>query len=339
MPKQYKVSACLTCILALVFYLFWQLCKQQPYLAKVATFTEDPYDAVGSIGVQFAIFLALLTVVRAFRPYQPDRDLGSPQALLIRGVYLTCLSVAVTLGADVVGMLRYPAVWIGTPAGYTLAACVGGMALITVCIGWWIHLITRERMIPSRRSRWMGAIGISLIGASICAVYPQDWRQGFVVGGWGTVFILFTIVLGMTIFYTLVWVWGMVISPPLETHGEDFIDDLAALYTLLGGRAGRVSAVLVPFEKLYGSHPIVKWVNSPMCRWSGLALMGIVIGVALACVETSGEGLLHPAIGLLSVYALLECLTVLMAYAFFAGPLRLARRAATNNTPLVCKPE
>jgi len=139
MPKQYKVNACLTVVLAVVFYLFWQLCKQQSALAQVATFTEDPYDAVGSFGTQFAVFTALLSVVRAFRPYQLNMSVDSQQSLLVRGAYLTCLSVAVTLGADVVAMLRYPAVWVGVPAGYMLTALVGGMALLTALVGWRIH--------------------------------------------------------------------------------------------------------------------------------------------------------------------------------------------------------
>src|SRR5579859_204596 len=110
MSKHYKVNACLTVVLAVVFYLFWQLCKQQPALAQVATFTEDPYDAVGSFGTQFAMFTALLSVVRAFRPYQLNMLVDSQQLLLVRGAYLTCLSIAVTLGADMVAILRYPSV-------------------------------------------------------------------------------------------------------------------------------------------------------------------------------------------------------------------------------------
>ena len=84
MPRQLKVNACLTLVLALVFYLLWELCKQQPALAHVATFTEDPYDAVGSFATQVAVFTALLSMVRAFRPYQPDRALDRQQVLLER---------------------------------------------------------------------------------------------------------------------------------------------------------------------------------------------------------------------------------------------------------------
>ena len=134
MSKQYKVNACLTLVLALLFYLFWQICKQQPALAQVATFTEDPYDAVGSFGTQFAVFAALLSLIRAFRPYQPDTVGDGRRLLFARGAYLTCLSIAVTLGADIVAMLRYPSVWLGSAAGYVLVALVCGMALLTVLV-------------------------------------------------------------------------------------------------------------------------------------------------------------------------------------------------------------
>lgn len=98
--KQYKVNACLTVVLAVVFYLFWQICKQQPALVQVATFTEDPYDAVGSLGTQFAVFTALLSMVRAFRPYQSNSAIDSQQLLFVRGAYLTCLSVGERFGRD-----------------------------------------------------------------------------------------------------------------------------------------------------------------------------------------------------------------------------------------------
>jgi hypothetical protein len=118
--------------------------------------------------------MALLSVVRAFRPYQPDRVLDGQQSLLVRGAYLTCLSVAVTLGADIVAMLRFPVAWIGFPAGYALAALVGGMALLTLLMGWRIHHTTRESMMPSVHHGWARAIGISLVGAIICALYSEN---------------------------------------------------------------------------------------------------------------------------------------------------------------------
>ena len=331
MPRQYKVNACLTFVLAFVFYLFWQICKQQPALAHVATFTEDPYDAVGSFGTQFAMFTALLSIVRAFRPYSPGA-INRQQVLFVRGAYLTCLSVAVTLGADIVAMIRYPSVWIGLPAGSMLAALVGGMALLTALIGWSIHHIARESILPYAHHGWARAIGISLAGAIICALYPENWREGIPVGGLWTVFILFTAVVGMVIFIISVWAWDITTSPSLEMPGEDFIDDLAALYRWFKIHTGHFSVLLMPFEKALGSsllRPIVNGLNPRKDRWYGIALIGILIGVVFAF----GEGHLHPQIGLLTVFASIECLGVLLGYAFFMKPLELSR----HDTKLMTK--
>jgi len=64
-----KVNACLTLALAVVFYGFFQVCKQLPALGQINPFANNPYDAVGSFATQFAAFSALLSLLRAFRPY------------------------------------------------------------------------------------------------------------------------------------------------------------------------------------------------------------------------------------------------------------------------------
>ena len=135
MSRQLKGIAFLAFVLAVLFYLFFQVSKHDPALSQVNAFAEDPYDAVGSFGVQFALFTALLSLVRAFRPYQADKALDSQELLLVRVEYFSCLSIALTLVADIVAMIRHPAVWIGRPTGYLLAALVGGMALLTVLVG------------------------------------------------------------------------------------------------------------------------------------------------------------------------------------------------------------
>lgn len=331
MPKAKKVNACLIAVLVVVFYVFWELCKQVPALARVATFTEDPYDAIAA--VPLAVFLALLTVVRAFRSYRSNEAQNHQRVFLMRGAYLACLAVAVTVGADLVAMLRYPSVWIGTSSGSLLAALVGGMALLTTCVGWRIHATTGEQRGTSRSRGWGVAIGISLVGAGICALYPQHWRQGFPAGGWATAFILFTIMVGMMIQYTSVWVWCMIICPPKGPPQEDFLDDLASVYTLFKGHLGRFRVVLLPVEKAWTSsllRPILNWLNPRKGRWYGIALIGILVGVALAFAEALGAGHPYPPPGLLRVYVGVECVAVLVGYAFFAKSLGLARRDSVD---------
>ncbi len=334
MSRQFKVIACLTLALAVVFYVFWQICKQQPDLANVATFTEDPYDAVGSFATQFALFTALLSIVRAFRPYSSKQMADGQQMLFARGAYLTCLSIAVTLGADVVAMLCFPAVWIGIPAGYALAALVGGMALLTTLVAWSIHSAARKsNRLPASataRGKWASAIVISLVGAIICAVYPQNWRQGFHLGGFGTAFVLITALIGMVIFFASTWAWGIAISPTLETPGEDFIDDLVALYGWFKARIGSLSVLLTPFEKLLGSsflRPIVNVFNPRKNRWYGIALVGLCLGALLSL----GEG---RALARLELFASIECLGLLVGYAIFVKPLWLARSDSAVPSPM-----
>src|SRR5579885_2936402 len=100
MPRRARLQAIAAFLLAILLYTFFQYSKHQPALAVVNAFAEDPYDAVGSFGVQFALFTALLSLVRAFRPYQSDKVLDSQELLLLRGEYFSCLSIAMTLVAD-----------------------------------------------------------------------------------------------------------------------------------------------------------------------------------------------------------------------------------------------
>jgi len=69
MPAKAKVSGGLGVGLAVLFYLFFQISKQQPDLARVNAFANDPYDAVGSFAVQFALFVAVISLIRALRRY------------------------------------------------------------------------------------------------------------------------------------------------------------------------------------------------------------------------------------------------------------------------------
>jgi hypothetical protein len=135
MPGRLKVMVCLNVVLAVLFYLFFQESKHQPALSQVNVFANDPYDAVGSFAVQFALFVALLSLLRAFRPYQSDNVLDKQKVFIVRGVYFTCLSIMITLIADSVAMFRHPAGWIGLSTGYALAALIGGLGLLTILVG------------------------------------------------------------------------------------------------------------------------------------------------------------------------------------------------------------
>nr|HET6903221.1 hypothetical protein [Ktedonobacteraceae bacterium] len=132
--------------------------------------------------------------------------------------------------------------------------------------------------------------------------------------------------------FAVVWAWGMVLSPSLETSGEDFIDDLASIYRWLKAHAGHFALLLAPLEKtpaLPFLHPIVNWLNPRKHRWNAILLVGLCMGVVLALAEAMGEGGLGSHFALLiTIFAGLEGVAFLLGYAFLAKPLRLFRHTS-----------
>ena len=323
MPRQIKVNACLTFVLAALFYLFFQITKHQPTLSVVNAFADDPYDSVGTAGIQLAMFTAILSLVRAFRPYQLKQDVGNQTVLLIRGEYITCLCVAVTLATDIIAMIHYPSVWIGFPAGQMLIALIGGLALLTALVGWLLFRSAQAFISPLMQGRWRRAITLSCVGILILALYPANWHHN-VPGE------LLTVLVGMTLFFASVWAWGIAISPPpLDTHGEDFIDDLVSMYRWLKGNMGHFSMFFTTLEKMFSSsflRPLVDWLNPRKHSWNGILLFGMCMGVVLALTEALSEGGLGPRFAVLAtIFVGLEGAGVLMGYVFLAKPLRLFR--------------
>lgn len=323
MPKHYKVTACLVVLLAALLYIFFQVSKHQPALAQVNAFADDPYDSVASFGVQFSIFTALLTLIRAFRPYQPDHVPDEQKVLYVRSALITCISVVVVMLADVIALLRYPAAWLGSAAGYTLAALVILLALCALLLGWLIHHTSRALRSARTRTTWLSVGGISLAVILVLALYQADWRQTV----WGE---FLTVLVGTTCFFATVRAWELCLAPALNTSFEDSIDDIASIYRSCKARMGYLSGLFMVLEKVQ-KWPLVNWLNPRKHAWNGIILFGILMGVLLTLAETFGEGGPGPhQIGRLaiiaSVFISLESAGVLLGYILLAQPLGLFRR-------------
>lgn len=322
MPRQMKANACLIFALAGVFYLFWQVCKQQPALAHVNAFANDPYDAVGSFSTQFALFSALLVLLCAFRPYQALVTIDEQQQRLTHVGYITCVSIAITLIIDGIALLRFPSVWIGLSAGYLLVAFLGGMVLLTVLVAWRIHVSSGRYLhrVPLTRRLWMSAVAFSLLLIIVFGWYPEYFTT-FFLGE------LVTILLSVFLFFASVRVWNGIISPIPDNPAVDTLDDLGSFYSWLKAHAGPFSVILSAAEKVLKStllRPIVNWLNPRSYPWNGVLLVGMIMGMILALAEAMGEG------GFISIriavlFASIECCGVLIGYVFMAKPLGLFR--------------
>ncbi len=339
MSRQFKAGALLTFMLAILFYLFFEISKHNPALSQVNAFGDDPYDSVGSFGVQIALFTAFLSLIRAFRPYQPGKALDNQELLLLRGEYFSCLSVVVTLIADIVALIRHPAIWIGAEpagsAGYTLAALVGGLFLLAVLVIWLLHNTARDRRLLSAQKTWARAIGLSIVSIILLALYPESLRTS-VPGE------IFTILFGIAFLMVLVWAIGTTVSPYpgalLGTFFEDLIDDLAAVYRSLKAHIGPLAVFCTLLENILGwslLRAVLDWLNPREHTWNLAIVLGIVAGIMLTLAETLGEGGSSQQVGrfalLATLFVSLECIGVLLGYSVFAKPLGLFRHTRPRS--------
>src|SRR6266498_6016070 len=132
--KAFKTISFVIFLLTIFFWAFFDTSKNIPLLAVINPFADDPYDAVGSFGIQLSIFAAALSLIRAFRPY-PTKEIPANQFLLIlRGETVALLAIFVTLIADIVAMARYLSMWRNSVAGWILTVLVGGLILLTILI-------------------------------------------------------------------------------------------------------------------------------------------------------------------------------------------------------------
>jgi len=327
MPRSVKVSALLTCGLAILLFPFFEICKHAPALSLVNAFAEDPYDAVRSFGIQLAPFLSLLAVLRAFRPYPSEKTRGpSAGAVCTSSLWLVCIcSGDVGCGYD-----RHD------PSSFAVARSIGGirvgriawgMIFLTTLVLWSLSRLTRPLPLPSPLQRWTKASAFSLAGLLILALYPEALRQS--IAG-----VLLTIAVGAIFLFILVWALGTAIAPDLDTPFEDVIDDLVAAYqwekahTDPSDPSLALDSMLEKLLTLSLVRSVVRWLNPGKHPWNIAILLGVCMGIALLLLEMSGEGG-PPQLGKLAMVAAVfigvECGGVLLGYALLAKPLGLFR--------------
>ena len=242
---------------------------------------------MGSFAVQFALFVAVVSLIRALRRYSSAVPMEPQRRLLARGLVLTFLTVAITLVADAIALLRHPSVWTGQSAGYVLVTLVGVMALFTALVAWQVHAWTRTLGPgPARDVSPVAALAILAAGVVILAVYPEAFRST-------TPGALLTVVAGAILLFVPLWALGLALSPSPGPSYEDIVDDVASMYSYLQRRSKRFGQLRHLAESALSWPPIRavrQWLNPRRHRWNAAILTGIILGIALVLGEMLGEG-------------------------------------------------
>jgi hypothetical protein len=303
-----------TCLLALFFLIFFDASKHDPALARFNVFGQDPYDAVGSFGIQLAGLAALLTFVRILRPY-PDGVARNHLVLIVRGNAVALLSIAVTVAADGIAMVRYLPRWTGSAAGWLLAAFGGGLLALTALVGWVLFRLGHTLHLSSGYRSWPGTVVACLVGVGVLAFYPDAWQQS-VLGGTSAALA------GMLFLFVLSSVLARFVFPPFADQGGDLVDDLLAFYHWPGIRARFAGSFCGWMEKL-AALPWVRapiaWLNPRRHPWRAVILVALGLGLALVTAEAIGEGVPNPSVIwlVLTLFITLEGSGVLLGYVLF----------------------
>ncbi len=130
---------------AILFYLFFQVNKRSPFV-EANPFAEDPYDAVGSIAIQVALLVGLLSYARVLH-CRWDAAQAPKARLILRGDLLVLLSITFTLVTDAIAVLLRPlppSTW-----GVVLRLELGAMILLSLACGVGLWLVSRRIPTPA----------------------------------------------------------------------------------------------------------------------------------------------------------------------------------------------
>lgn len=282
-----RLNAFSVLIVAICFCWFFEISKHDPLLSRVNAFAEDPFDAVGSFGVQAAAILSALSLLRALWRYPTGHASDAQQAVLTRTQMLSILAVGITLAGDIVAMVRYPSLWIGSPTGRLLALLLGCITLLTVLAGSFIYRSAAKFALPRNASSRKSAVIVSVVFVLSLALYPGNWRHGMAGA-------LLTVLAGDILLVVPMRVLGTSLVPyRIETDPND----PAAL----------------------------AWNYLRRYQWTFIVLLGILAGLALAwgeLREPKGSSYLTGRIVLVGfVYLGLETAALLLAYALLRNSL------------------
>lgn len=288
--RSLKLGSFFMFVLASLFCVFFMHAKHDSALAAVNAFANDPYDAIGSFGIQAAAFLGILCLVRAFRRLRLHSASVERQRLLLRTQTAAVLSVGVTLVADAVAMLRYPSLWIGKPAGYRLLALFAGMTLVTSVIGVWIHRTASAIQHPANPAGRKRAVALSVSAALLLFFYPPIFSRGLIG-------VLLTAFVGTVILFVCMWAWTLALVPATP------------------------NALKPQLASASDSPARIKY------RWAIVILVGILIGLFFVAGEASeGAGIPQGRLALVvSAYLGLETAGIMVGYGFLGRSLSLLR--------------
>jgi len=326
-PLALRLSAVGASVLTALFIMFVYRAKHDPAISSVNPFAGDPYDAVGSFGIQLGFICAIIAVVRAFRMDPNAKSTTSRHTFTLRAMAVSQFAIIVTMLGDVTALVRNTSLWHVSPDGRLLFHLTAGLLLLSS--GFCVHL--------KQTARRMNVCGQGFVNQPqilpfflcliLLGVYPEGWREG-------NAGAILTCAFGMVVLFGSVALLSKAMFPCPDELGNDLIDDLQGIYQQLKPRSGCPGRVATSFERT-AELPLIRKIidlfNPRRHEWNLLAFMAILLGFLLGIAEIFNDGPSRDVEHVLlvtGVYVVIETAGVFLGYVLlrrFLGLLRPAR--------------
>jgi hypothetical protein len=320
--SKYGLNTILTFSLSIIFIWFFFFCKHNGLVSKVNVFDNDPYDAVGSIGIQVSFIASILSLIRTGASFINGSLPNSQKILILRGNLISILSIEITMISNLISIFRFRDKWISNSSGIILLLLVLSFLFFSISMHCWtLYIAKKERSENSYKN--FSVIDLwPLFGFFILAIYPVHLRES-IAGA------IYTAYLGMIIQVTIVRSLSLWMLPQTELKFIDMIDILSDLYSLTKNRikfAKDISNKIKTLLETLKLKSTINWLNPRKHRWNISIIFGILVGVLFAINEGVGEnwiGFGSRAILLFSIFVGGELIIIFMFYLLFSEYLGL----------------
>lgn len=320
----YKSNTIVVFLFSIIFIWFFFFTKHSYSLSKVNVFGDDPYDAVGSIGIQVSFFAASLSMIRVFMSYFYETLPISQIVMILRGNIVSLLSIGVTIITDLIALFRFLENWRNDTMGLVILGLVGIVLILAIALVYWVLTLAKEIGSSFKLKNISIMTFWPLLGFLILAIYPVKLRDSII----GEIITAFT---GMVIQITIVKSLSILMIPKQDLMFFDLIDVIDDLYVMIKKRLKFGIIFLESLEKGLNNSKVkvfIDWLNPRKHKWNLAIIIGIIIGITLIVVEGSGEHWLRinkMAFLLFSIFFVGELIIVLSFYVLFGNYLGIIK--------------
>ena len=311
-------------LFATLFILLFERAKHDPGLAGVNPFAEDPYDVVGSFGVQLAFACSILSAIRAFGTDLKTESLYNRYTYTLRAIGVSQLAIIVTMLADLVALVRHSALWNPSRGVDILIGFTGGLLLLSSGFCLYLIRLANRRSVCSKNPLRQVQVVPFLMLLGLLGIYPGGWRDG-IAGA------IATASAGMGFLFFPVALLSKAMFPCPDVPEKDLVDDLYGICQTLKPRSGFLARLTDLVERSAGTTGlgIIKGMFNPRKHeWTLLTLIAILAGVLVASIEIFSEGPsreVGQTLLVAIVYIVLESAGVFLGYALLKRFLGLIR--------------